>query len=64
MKNLRQSTSGDFTFEIVGQWDEVPLNQSTSLGISGEIQWSHNQGDDVPESIYAVIPVEMVSIQN
>ena len=50
VKNLQQSSSGNFTFELVGQWDETPLNRNTPLEISGEIQWSHNQGDDVPKS--------------
>ena len=51
VKNLQQISPGNFTFEVVGQWDEVPLHRSTPLELSGKIQWSHNQGDDEPQSL-------------
>ena len=52
LKNLQRNSNGDFVFSTVGHWDEVPseFDRNTPLDISGEIQWSHDQGDKVPES--------------
>ena len=52
VKNLqRNSSNGEFVFEIIGHWDEAPVDRSSSLDIFGEIQWSHDQGSEVPESL-------------
>ena len=53
LKNLQQNASGDFVFSTIGHWDEIPsdFGRSTPLEISGAIQWSHDRGDEVPESL-------------
>ena len=51
VKNLQRNSNREFVFEIIGHWDEIHLNRSTPLDIFGEIQWSHSQGDVVPESL-------------
>ena len=53
LKNLQQNSSGDFIFSTIGHWDEIPsdFGRSTPLEISGAIQWSHDRGDEVPESL-------------
>ncbi len=55
IKNLQRNSSKDdhskFVFDIIGHWDEAPVDRSESLDIFGEIQWSHSQGSEVPESL-------------
>ena len=53
LKNLQQNPNRDFTFRTIGHWDEIPteFGRSTPLEISGEIQWSHSRGNEVPESL-------------
>ena len=53
VKNLQQKASGgEFEFKVVGEWDKVPVERSTSLDIFGEVHWSHGLGDDdIPESM-------------
>ena len=48
---LQNSSAGEFVFDIIGHWDEAPIDRSESLDIFGEIQWSHSQGSEVPESL-------------
>ena len=50
VKNLQQISDTQFAFEVVGRWDEVPHDRSTSLEIFNEIQW-HKGYEDVPESV-------------
>ena len=50
VKNLQKKSNGEFIYEVIGQWDEVPLNRSSRLEMFGDIQWSHG-GSNVPESI-------------
>ena len=50
VKNLKQRSDGEFVYEVIGYWDEVPLNRNTPLEIFGDIQWRHGRSD-VPDSI-------------
>ena len=50
VKNLQKKSNGEFVYEVIGQWDEVPLNRSSRLQVFGDIQWSHG-GSNVPDSI-------------
>ena len=51
IKNLKQSPGGEFIFDVIGHWDEVPTNRSSPLELFGEIQWSHRQGNGIPSSV-------------
>ena len=51
IKNLKQTQNGEFIFDVVGHWDEVPVNRSAPLEIFGDIQWSHQQGSRIPSSV-------------
>ena len=51
IKNLKQTSSGGFIFDVIGHWDEVPTNRSAPLEIFGDIQWSHRQGNRIPSSV-------------
>ena len=51
IKNLKQTPDGEFIFDVIGHWDEVPINRSVPLEIFGDIQWSHQQGNRIPSSI-------------
>ena len=52
IKNLKQSSEGQFFFDTVGYWDEIPMNRTAHLEIFGEIEWSHGLGyDEIPESV-------------
>ena len=53
LKNLQQNRNRGFNFSTIGHWDEIPseFNRSAPLEISGEIQWSHNRGSEVPKSL-------------
>ena len=51
IKNLKRASDGQFIFESIGYWDEIPANRSTQLEIFGEIEWSHGLGYEVPESV-------------
>ena len=48
VNNLQQNTNGSFSFKAVGIWDGA---RSEPLEINEEIQWSHNQGNVVPQSV-------------
>ena len=50
VRNLRKNSNGEFLFEVVSHWNEVPLNRSSRLEMFGDIQWSHG-GSNVPKSI-------------
>ena len=51
IKNLKMKANGQFVYETIGHWDEVPLNRSTPLEIFGAIQWSDGQTNNAPKSI-------------
>ena len=51
IKNLKQASDGQFTFDTIGNWDEIPRNRATQLEIYGEVEWSHGLGYEVPESV-------------
>ena len=48
--NLQRTLSGRFVYQIVGHWDEAPLNRTSRLEISDDIQWSHKKSS-TPVSI-------------
>lgn len=50
VKNLKLSTNGKFSFEIIGRWDEVPGDRSSSLQIISNVEWNDGY-DSTPESI-------------
>jgi hypothetical protein len=50
VKNLKLSTNGRYSFEIIGRWDEVPDDTSTSLQIISDVEWNDGY-DSTPESI-------------
>ena len=50
VKNLKLSTNGRFSFQIIGRWDEVPGDRSTSLQIISDVEWNDGY-DSTPESI-------------
>ena len=50
IKNLKQVSKGKFEFEVIGHWDEFPLDRTEKLEIFREIQWSHVQ-TTAPESL-------------
>ena len=50
IKNLKQVSKGKFEFEVIGHWEENPLDRTEKLKIFGEIQWSHGQST-IPESL-------------
>ena len=51
IKNLKRASDGQFIFDTIGYWDEIPMNRTTQLKIFGEIEWSHGLGYEVPESV-------------
>ena len=50
VKNLQLSINGRYSFEIIGRWDEVPDDGSSSLQIIGAVEWNDGY-DSTPESI-------------
>ena len=51
IKNLKCTEDGEFIFDTVGYWDEVPSNRVEQLEIFGEIEWSQDLGySEVPQS--------------
>ncbi len=51
IKNLKEASAGQFIFDTIGFWDEIPKDRTTQLKIFGEIEWSHGLGSEVPESV-------------
>ena len=50
VKNLKQSTNERYSFEIIGRWDEVSGDRSTSLQIISDVEWNDGY-DSTPGSI-------------
>ena len=48
--NLQRTSGGRFVYQIVGHWDEAPLNRNSHLDIFEDIQWSHKVSS-IPVSI-------------
>ena len=51
IKNLKEASDGQFIFDTIGYWDEIPMDRTTQLKIIGELEWSHGLGKDVPKSV-------------
>ena len=50
IQNLQITSDGKFVYEVVGHWDELPLDRVSNLEIFGDIQWSHGNAS-TPVSI-------------
>ena len=48
--NLQKTSDGRFIYQVVGHWDEAPLNRNSRLDIFGDILWSHDDSS-APVSI-------------
>ena len=50
VKNLKLTSTGRFSFEIIGRWDEIPVDRNTPLQILSDVEWNDGY-DNTPESI-------------